>query len=151
VLACTAYGVELPLAKVGAAGLQRRHQGGAPLRGGCGAGSAHPLVRGPLCHGRRRQRHKRRRRSPPSVHLDSIASTLSTPTPYPTSPKSRPLLSFPEHSSPRAPAAPYGRPCPLPFPQQPLLGSPKSNLISLLFLTMSSDSKWWSIARIGRS
>jgi hypothetical protein len=125
VLACTAYGVELPLAKVGAAGLQRRHQGGAPLRGGCGAGSAHPLVRGPLRHGRRRQRHKRRRRSPPSVHLDSIASTLSTPTPSPNSPKSGPLLSLPEQSSPRAPAAPYGRPCPPTFSAAAPVGKPK--------------------------
>jgi hypothetical protein len=100
--------------------------GRAPPRGGWGRWFAAPPVgvelpsrrlrrrigapRGSrsLRHGRWRQRYERRCRSPTSVYLDSIASTLSTPTPSPTSPKYHPLLSGPEQSSPRA--VPVGKP-----------------------------------------
>jgi hypothetical protein len=69
---------------------QCRHWRGAPLHGGCDVGSPQPLVRGPLRHGRRRQSYEHRCRSPPSLHLNSIASTLSTPPPPPPLPSLSP-------------------------------------------------------------
>jgi hypothetical protein len=72
-----------------------------------------------------------------------------------TLPNLAPCFPCPSRAPHELPPPPMAAHAPLLFPQQPLLGSPKSNLISLLFLTMSSDLKTVehssNRAKLGRS